>query len=297
VERLFSLMRFFGPAPAAMLLALASASPIRADGAVPAARPVPEHWVRVQVAPKGRPALDVDGWLQYGRPDSVDLVPPARPIARWDRIEAHVAAEALVLHAHGSGRYRVEVPRGALLQWTYTAQFATADTVPQSFGNDHACVYMGGMLLDPVRPGTDEPAAERFLVDAYALPTGWRAVGPWRTHDKVLRPRDARDLRENFAAWGRWRTHSRVVTASAGACTLQVAATGGLSDSLAAGTEDALAAHFGPGRALVVLVPSPGAARAFTASRSAMVRLPKTGPLAENWSAAWAARRAAEPTP
>lgn len=276
----------------AFTLAAAFALVARA-GTPPWPREAPECWLRITVAQPGKPVLDVDGWMQYGHTDSVDLRLSVPGLAHWARLEAHVAAEALVLHPRAAtGAYRAEVPRGALLQWVYPAAFATAESLPQSFGPEHACAYLGGFALAPERADhAAVAAAERWFVDA-TLPPGWRALGPWNARDGHLRPRDRDDLQDNFAGWGLWRTHSVV----AGACTLQVAAAAGLSDSLGTSCEALLGQQFGAGRSLVLLVPGP-APRAFVAARSALVRVvPGAGPRA-GFDAAWAVRRPVRPVP
>lgn len=267
-------------------------------GPPPLPKEPPEFWVRVTVAAPARPILDVDCWMQYGHTDSVELQLRAPALARWARLEARVASEALVLQPRAAtGAYRVEVPRGALLQWGYPAAFTTAESLPQSFGPDHACAYMGGFVLAPQRfDAPAMPAAERWFVDA-TLPSHWRAVGPWAARDGHLRPRDGTDLLENFAGWGLWKTRT---TVAAGACTLQVASAGGLPDSLGTAREAALAAQFGSGRALVLLVPAAGAPRAFVAQRSALVRIatvPGTPGTHAAFDTAWAARRRVRPAP
>lgn len=286
--------RFGRNAAAASGLAAALAFGARA-GTPPLPKEPPECWLRVTVTQPAKPVLDVDVWMQYGHTDSVDLVLRGPVLARWNRLEAHIAAEALVLQARAAtGAYRVEVPRGALLQWAYPAAFAGAESLPESFGPDHACAYLGGFVLAPQRFDQPAmPAAERWFVAA-ALPSHWRTVGPWNTRDGQLRPRDAGDLLENFAGWGRWKTHT---TVTASACTLQVAAAGGLPDSLGTGREAELAQHFGAGRALVLLVPASGAPRAFLGARSALVKLPVATGAPAAYDAAWAARRRVRPLP
>jgi len=276
-------------AAAAGGLAAAFACAAAHAGTPPLPKEPPECWVRITVAQPAQPVLDVDGWMQYGHTDSVELMLAAPALARWNRLEARVASEALVLQPRAAtGRYRVEVPRGALLQWAYPAAFAAAESLPQSFGPDHACAYLGGFVLAPRRfdqPAV--PAAERWFVQA-ALPSHWRAVAPWNTRDGLLRPRDAADLLENFAGWGRWKIRT---TVTASACTLQVAAAGGVADSLGAGPEAQIAQHFGPGRALVLLVPAAGVPRAFLGARSALLKLPAAPATPAGFDAAWAARR------
>ena len=275
-------------AAAALGLAAAFAFAARAGTPPPPTEP-PEAWLRVTVARPGAPLLEVAIWMQYGHSDSVDLRLSLPGLAHWARLEAHVAAEALVLQPNArTGAYRVEVPRGALLQWEYAATLATAESLPQSFGADHACAYLGGFVLAPQRfdqPQT--PAVDRWFMDA-TLPPHWRAVGPWRQPKGQLRPRSTDDLGDNFAGWGRWKARTAVV---AGACTLQVAAAGGLPDSLGAGRESLLAQQFGAGCALVLLVPSDAAPRAFTASHSALVRVVATPDAWAGFDAAWAVRR------
>jgi hypothetical protein len=272
---------------------LLGASLVRAGGPPPPTEP-PEVFYRVSFPEPGTNHVDVEAWSQYARPDSLDLWRWAPAFARIRRVEAHVSAEAVVLNAcdREARRYRAEVPRGAPLEWAYTAELAPADTMPQAYGAAFACFWLGSVLLAPARSDVpNTPAVVKLLLEA-RLPQHWQSVGPWRVSKGMFAAPTVAGLFDDFIGCGAFRT--RLMTVASPACTLQVAAAPGLQDSLGAAQLAALAAHFGPGPATVFLVPGRGAARAFVAHRSALVVCGAARDAMASFDAAWPQRRRSE---
>jgi len=272
---------------------LLGATVVRAGGPAPPTEP-PEVFYRVSFSEPGTSHVDVETWSQYARPDSLDLWRWVPALARIRRVEAHVSAEGVVLNPRGAQarRYRVEVPRGAPLEWAYTAELAPGDSMPHAFGPSFTCFWLGSVLLAPARSDVPNTAAVVKLRLEARLPRHWQAVGPWPVSKGMFAAATVGDLFDDFLGCGTFETRTTVVTAAA--CTLQVATASPLPDSLGAAQLATLAAHFGPGRATVFVVPAPGAPRVFVAHRSALVVCRAGSTVAASFDAAWQRVRSTE---
>ena len=84
----------------------------------------PELFSRISWFTAGSSKLDVEAFVQFARPDSIDLAqlaPAAAPVAR---IEAGIHPDLLILHAHHADPrlYRVRVPVGSPINCNYTVK-------------------------------------------------------------------------------------------------------------------------------------------------------------------------------
>lgn len=264
-----------------ILALLLGATQVHAGGP-PAHTERPEFYAHVLYMTPGGTRVEVRGRVQYARGDSLDLERLAPASARLPRVEAYVASEAVVLHAHRPDpeRYRVAVPRGAPLAWETPLDLGKADSLPHAVGPDWACVWLGSLVLAPRLPDDSTAAVERIFLGTN-LPDRWRALGPWPRRAKLFWPASLDDLVDDYLAVGAgWRVREHVLGTEAAACTLQVAVAGKHDD---AAWNARLAAWLAPqlptaGRALVCVAPTGGAPQVWRGRRSWLVLWPEAAP-------------------
>jgi len=277
---------------AAAAWAVLGIAAVAAAGQPPLPSEPAEYYARVTIAATETPQLEVESWVQFAHFDSLDLVHRMPALARLQRVEARIGADGVVLNPwdpRGS-IYRTLVARGAPLQWSYTVVLASADSLPRSTGPDHVCVWLAGLLLEPVRCGAPaERAVEKYAIDAQ-LPRPWKLVGPWRQPRDRSQPARSQDLFGEFAGWGAWRVRTSVRACAAGACTLAVAAIDSLPDSLGTTRETAIASVLGPGQCTLFVTPG-ATPRGFAGRHSALLRVPATGDTRAAIDTAWQRRR------
>lgn len=263
---------------ACTLLALLARPSAAATPAAPGR--VPELYIKFELAnPAGR-ELTVNGRIQYAVPESLDLVRWEPEAARLPRLEMMLGAEGLILHPRHTDpqSFRTTVVRGAPLEYHYTLAFAPTDSLPQAWGAEFVCTWLGSTVL-AVRgvsdAGAGAPAVERLLVGA-ELPLKWKLSTPWPQRDGLAHPADLEDCVDNFVGFGLWRTHTTIVR-EATACTLTTA----IAPMFAAASDSSwmqLARQVmlprmparNLGRAWVAIAPA-ARARAWVARRSALV--------------------------
>jgi hypothetical protein len=278
---------------AALAAVIAVAAAVRAGGP-PVPTDPPQLFTQIGYWDPGSRRFEAHTWVQFARPESLDLVRLAPRRASVPRVEASIHPDLLVLQAQREDpqTFRVRVPLGSPIACNYDVTLRAAADAPHAVGADYLCVWLGEALLAPLRP--EKPAtfttrvpgmvgdgldaatgAERFWLEAQ-LPDHWHAYGPWRTENKVFRPATLGDQIDNFLALGVWRTSDALV-GEASACTLQVALAGTLPVADAAWSERAVrevGAAGIHGRALVCIAPSPGALQVWPARRSWLVLWP-----------------------
>jgi hypothetical protein len=255
----------------------------------------PQLYSRISYFTAASPKLEIESFVQFAPPDSIDLVQLAPQAAAVQRIEATIHPDQLILHPRQLDPriYRVRVPVGSPISCNYTVNLKSDPAARHVVGPDYACVWLGELLLAPLRPeklSRDTPVgastldatsgAEQFWLEMRVL-DGWRAVGPWRKQEKAYRPASLADQIDNFVALGNWRV---TLEQQAAPCTLHVALAGQMSVADLAWRERAareVTSAGIDGRALVCVAPTSGALQVLRARRS--------------WLVLWPADRAALP--
>jgi len=244
-------------------------------------RRIPELYIKFELEDPARQQLEVQGRIQHATPESLDLVRWNPAAARLPRLEVLVGAEGIILHSRHAQpeSYRTLVPRGAPLGYLYTLSPMRADSIPQAWGVDHACVWLGSTVLAPRftadhATSAGAPAVERLLVGA-SLPERWKLWTPWPQRAGLAHPIDLDDATDNFIGFGIWRSHTEIVGAAA-PCTLTTSIAGSfvVTDSswarIARDTFLPLVSERRAGRVWVGIAPG-ARAQAWLARRSALI--------------------------
>ncbi len=247
----------------------------------PTPRWIPELYVKFELADPARPQFDVQGRIQHATPESLDLVRWDPDASRLPRLEVMLGAEGMILHPRSAEpeSYRTLVPRGAPLGYRYTLSPVRADSIPQVWGADHACVWLGSTVLAPRftrdhATAAGAAAVQRLLVGA-SLPEHWKLWTPWPQHAGLAHLIDLEDATDNFVGFGIWRSSTEIVRGAV-PCTLTTSIAGAfaVADSswmrIARETLLPLMPERHSGRAWIGIAPG-SHARAWIARRSALI--------------------------